>query len=290
MFDGVHLGHQVLLREAVEASQAEGAQVVVVTFDPHPSRILRPDAPVPQLLDPAEKVRRLAATGVAAVVLWPFTRELAVTEPEELPRMLKEALPGLRAIHVGENFRYGHDRAGDVAGLRRDAAPLGVEVVARPRLDAGGEAVSSTRIRELVAVGDIEAANHLLGEPLGGQGRVVPGRALGRVFGFPTLNLDWVPELAPPAGVYAVRFGVGGQSPRELPGVANFGVRPTVGEESQPVLEIHALVPIEAGPDAVLGFYFDSWLRAERRFPHTEALRTQIAVDVEAARKRLGLR
>jgi len=287
MFDGVHRGHQTLLRETVATARGAGEAVVVVTFEPHPSRVLRPSSVVPQLLDPAEKARRLAATGVAAIVRWPFTLELAAEAPEALPRLLAVGLPHLRAIHVGENFRYGHDRAGSVATLRADAGARGIEVVARARVEAGGEAISSTRIRELIATGNLAEANLLLGEPYGGQGRVVPGRALGRVLGFPTLNLDWAPELAPPSGVYAVRFGLGGDAPRVRAGVANFGVRPTVGEEAQPVLEIHALDAVTVGPGAEIGFQLESWIRPERRFPHVEALRGQIAQDVEAARQRL---
>lgn len=288
MFDGVHRGHQALLGDAVAAARAEGSVAVVMTFEPHPSRVLRPEAAVPQLLDPAEKIRRLAATGVAAVVRWPFTSAFASEPPQAFPRLLREGLPGLRAIHVGENFCYGRQRRGDVDRLRADAAALGIEVVARPRVDTEGEAISSTRVREQVAAGRLPEAAALLGEPYGGQGAVVAGRALGRTLGYPTLNLDWMPELRPPAGVYAVRFGAGDDA-RTIPGVANFGVRPTVETTTEPVLEIHALAPVSFNLGDRLGFHLFSWIRPERRFPHLEALQAQIAADVLAAKQALGV-
>jgi riboflavin kinase/FMN adenylyltransferase len=279
MFDGVHRGHRLVIEAAVEAARREGGCAGVFTFWPHPSRLFRPEDPTRLIFGAGERRELLEAVGAEFVVEQPFTAEFARWEAESLVGRLRGAMPGLRALYVGENWRFGRGRRGDVSLLVELARREGVDVVSLDRVHVNGDAVSSTRIRGLLMEGALTEANTLLGFPYYCRGRVVPGKQLGRTIGVPTLNLDWMPDLAPAFGVYAVRVARDESGAASLPAVANFGVRPTVDGSGAPVLEVHVLgaCPFDRG-DA-LRVEWHARIRGERRFDSIEALRARIEED-----------
>jgi riboflavin kinase/FMN adenylyltransferase len=216
MFDGVHRGHRAVIDAAVESARRSGGLAAVLTFWPHPSALFRPENPTLLMQDAATKARVLHTLGLDAVITETFTAELAGVAAEEFLPWLKSRLPGLRAIYVGENFRFGRGRRGDVALMAATAQNHGLSVFSAPRVCVGGEPISSTRIRELLVSGEIAQANELLGYAYFSDGIVAPGKQLGRTIGFPTLNVAWAPGLRPRHGVYAVRVG-GAKSATALP-------------------------------------------------------------------------
>ena len=278
MFDGVHLGHRAVIDAAVRAARRTGGSAAVLTFWPHPSALFRPASPTLLIQDGATKAAVLLKLGVDAVITQPFTPELAGIAADEFLPWLKRCLPHLAAVYVGENFRFGRGRVGDVGVLVASARPHAVSVFSAPRVSLDGEPISSTRIRRLLETGEMAAANALLGYPYFAEGVVTPGKQLGRTIGFPTLNIAWVPGLRPRFGVYAVRVS---GSPAALPraAVANYGLRPTVEQTTEPRLEVHVLgaCPFEAG-DA-LKVEWERFVRPEMKFDGVEALRTQIEKD-----------
>lgn len=278
MFDGVHLGHQAVIESAVTHARRLGGIAAVLTFDPHPSRLFRPDDPTRLLMPGAMKVRALFHLGVEVVLLRRFTQRYASITADGFLAHLKHDLPSLRSVHVGENFRFGRGRRGEVADLLASGRDLGVDVFSVDRIRYNGEPVSSSRLRTALETGEIEAVNTMLGYDYLSEGTVVGGAHLGRTIGFPTLNLPWQPELPPRFGVYAVtaRDAAG----KEVHGVANYGVRPTVATETTPLLEIHLLTDsTEWGEGAFLSVSWRRFLRAEKRFPNVDALRAQITED-----------
>jgi riboflavin kinase / FMN adenylyltransferase len=287
MFDGVHLGHRAVIEAAVKAARGSGGTAVVLTFWPHPSALFRPENPTPLIQEVPAKRRVIAGLGVEAMVTQPFTREFAGLKAEEFLPWLKRHLPTLAAIYVGENFRFGQGRRGDVAQLMDAGRALGVGVLSAPRVNFAGEPISSTRIRALLAAGEMAAANALLGYAYFADGVVTPGKKLGRGIGFPTLNLPWAPGLRPRLGVYAVRVA-GPKASGSLAGIANYGLRPTVEASTAPRLETHVLgeCPFEAGDEITVEWL--RFVRPEMKFSGLEELRAQIARDVAAARAELG--
>lgn len=282
MFDGLHLGHRAVIAAAVDSARAAGALSGVLTFWPHPSALFRPENPT-RLIQPAgTKARFLNGLGVDVVITQQFTLELAAIEAEQFLPWLKQRLPQLTAIYVGENFRFGHHRRGDAALLIQSGREHGVQVFSAPRVSFEGEPVSSTRIRAQLEAGDIEAANALLGYPYFAHGCVTPGKKLGRTIGFPTLNLPWTPELRPRLGVYAVRIS-GPKSPVALPAVANYGLRPTVETATEPRLEVHVLADCPFGEGDHVKVEWLHFLRPEMKFAGLDELRGQIAHDRDAA-------
>ncbi len=286
MFDGVHLGHQAVIESALHSARREGGLAGVLTFDPHPSRLFRPEKPVRLLMPVALKTEFLRKSlGVDFVVQEPFTREFAAIAADDFLPHLRAALPGLHAVYVGENWRYGAGRHGDASSLVLTGRAAGVQVFSAPRINLDGEPISSTRIRTHVAAGEIAAANALLGYAYFSTGPAQPGRRLGRTIGFPTLNLAWEPECAPAAGVYAVRVRRPGDKPETArPAVANYGVRPTVEAAGRPLLEAHVLgeCPWHEGDELFVEWL--QFLRPERKFADLAALRSQIELDRDAAR------
>ncbi len=282
MFDGVHRGHRLVIESAVEAARHTGGLSGVLTFWPHPSRLFRPDDPTRLIFDSAARLELLREIGVDFVVEQPFTSEFASVEADDFVEHVRVSLPMLDTIYVGENWRFGRGRKGDVALLVKRARALGLNVVSVDRLHFNGEPVSSTRIRELITAGDVETAEELLGFPYFAAGTVIPGRQLGRAIGVPTLNLDWAPDLRPAFGVYAVRARRVDGGPL-LPAVANFGVRPTMDGKSGAILEVHVLgaCPFDRGDR--LRVEWHRRLRGEKRFDSVEALRAQIEIDRAAA-------
>lgn len=283
MFDGVHRGHRAVLEAALRGAASSDGVSGALTFWPHPSRLLRPDKPERMILDLESRRRVLAQTGISFIVEQNFDREFAAIEADQFVPFVKRWIPRLATIYVGENWHFGRGRKGDVTLLTRLARAEAVDVVRIERLQHHGEPISSTRIRELVARGEMGEVYELLGFPYFATGIVVPGQRLGRTIGFPTLNLAWEPDLRPALGVYAVRVGPADGEARQL-GVANYGVRPTVDGTGAPVLEVHVMAacPYHAGDRLLVELL--RHLRPERKFSSVGDLRAQIVRDRDAAR------
>lgn len=288
IFDGVHLGHRAVIEAAVQSAHRCSGVPAVLTFSPHPSVLFTPDNPTRLILDLPAKIARLASLGVEAVVVQPFTPALAAVSAEEFLPLIKRHLPGLAGIYVGENFRFGHGRRGDVAMLVAEARRLGVTVLSAPRVNLDGEPISSTRIRERILAGDMKGASALLGYTYAAEGTVVHGKHLGRTLGFPTLNLSWSPDLKPLFGVYAVRVN-GAMSYGWVPAVANYGLRPTVELAHEPRLEIHVLADCPYAAGDRVSVEWIRFLRPERKFGDVGELKAQIARDVAQARAEFSL-
>jgi riboflavin kinase/FMN adenylyltransferase len=280
MFDGVHLGHRAVVDAAVQSARAKGGLSGVLTFWPHPSALFRPENPTKLIQPPATKARMLNRLGVDAVITQPFTPELASIEAEAFLPWLKQKLPHLTAVYVGENFRFGRGRLGDVALLMATGRRHAIEVFSAPRVSLDGQPISSTRIRAQLEAGDIARANALLGYTYFAHGFVARGKQLGRTIGFPTLNVAWAPELRPRFGVYAVRiFDPGIEGSPRLPAVANYGLRPTVEQTTEPRLETHVLADCPFGEGSHVKIEWLRFLRPEMKFASLENLRAQIARD-----------
>jgi riboflavin kinase/FMN adenylyltransferase len=282
-FDGVHRAHAHVLAEIVSRARAQGAKAVAITFEPHPTRILKPELGLKLLTPTAEKLRWLATTGVDAVLLLPFGRDLSLMTPQQFAeRVLKDRLHA-REVHEGFNFRFGHKAAGNVEMLSELGREMGFEVVVYPEMTLRGETVSSTRVRKLIGEGRVSRARHLLARPfciLGVPGR---GRGYGSKYTVPTINLARYDELVPKDGVYITWTRVGDE---RFDSVTNVGNRPTFGAELF-AIETHLLNfhPIELTPETEVEICFLDRLRDEVKFPSVEALREQIARDVKKARR-----
>jgi riboflavin kinase/FMN adenylyltransferase len=277
MFDGVHLGHQSVIEAAIHSARRSGGLAGVLTFAPHPSVLLRPENPTRLLMPPAMKRTVLARLGLDALIEQKFTRAYAALAASEFIPHLQRHVCQLAAIYVGENWRFGRDRGGDVALLVAAATKAGLSVYSAPRLNHNGSPISSSRIRDLLGAGEIAGANAMLGYTYFTEGVVERGRQLGRTIGFPTLNLAWAPELAPRFGVYAVEVATAQKRP--FKGVANYGVRPTVNQTNQPLLEVHLLEssPLTYGDKITVNWLH--FLRPESKFGSLEELRRQIEGD-----------
>lgn len=282
MFDGVHLGHRAVIEAAVQSARHSGGLGGVLTFWPHPSALFRPGSPTRLLQDSRTKTRVLLMLGVDAVITQPFTPEFAAVTAEDFLPWLKQRLPRLAAIYVGENFRFGQGRRGDVALLVAAARSHGWRVFSAPRVNLDGEPISSTRVRAQLEAGEVDAANALLGYCYFADGLVAPGKRLGRTIGFPTLNLVWSPALRPRLGVYAVRVS-GATAAAPLPAVANYGLRPTVEQTVEPRMEVHVLGDCPFGEGDNITVEWLHFLRPEMKFANVNELRGQIARDRETA-------
>lgn len=283
MFDGVHLGHQSVIASALHSARSGGGLAGVLTFWPHPSAVFRPESPTRLLMPPAMKRAVLARLGIDFLIEQNFSSGFAGTDAKEFVKLLRHCLPHLAAVYVGENWRFGRGRTGDVALLIAEARAAGMAVFSAPRLNHNGAPISSSRIRELLAAGAIAEANALLGYAYFVEGAVLPGRQLGRTIGFPTLNLAWEPELKPCYGVYAVEVS-GGSGPA-VKGVANYGLRPTVEQASRPLLEVHLLEPSALTYGDTVTVRWLHFLRPEMKFGGVEELRAQLVRDRESAAK-----
>jgi riboflavin kinase/FMN adenylyltransferase len=282
-FDGVHRAHVRVLHEIVGRSKHRHAQSVAVTFEPHPMRILRPEAGLKLLTSTPEKIRRLDKTGIDAVAVIPFTRDLSLMSPREFVKLtLCDRLHALE-VHEGYNFRFGHKAAGDVSLLSELGAECGFEVIKYPELRLRGESVSSTRIRELIQVGNIRRARFLLGRPFSIQSTAGRGRGYGSKYTVPTINLSRYEELVPRDGVYITQTRVGGEC---FNSVTNVGNRPTFGVDSF-AIESHLLNfhPLEISAETGIEISFLSRVRDEIKFGSVEELRAQIQRDVARAER-----
>ncbi len=286
-FDGVHRGHQAVLRQARALADAEGMHCVVLTFDPHPSEVLGRGVP-PRLTTLTRRIALLREHGATDVAVEPFTAELASWTPERFAHELLARRLGTRAVVVGRNFRFGNKRAGDFDALQALGGALGFEAVAAEVAGDAEGAFSSTRVRDAIAGGDVERAAGILGRPHELSGVVEHGDARGRAIGFPTANLGGVAEMLPAYGVYAVRIEreTTARTSTFEKGVMNIGVRPTVDGAS---LRIEAHLFDFDGDlyGETLRVALIARLRGEQRFAGLDELRAQIAKDAENARKAL---
>jgi phosphoribosyl 1,2-cyclic phosphate phosphodiesterase len=280
-FDGIHLGHQAILRATVERARALSAVSTALTFDPSPRKVLRPETAPLRLSTNAQRMEWFNALGLDAAVVLPFTLDLARLSPEKFVEQILLRDLHIKAVLVGENFKFGHRQAGDVKLLSELGAKHGFAVVIVPPVVYRGEIVSSTIIRREVAEGDVSLAARLLGRPFALTGEVVSGTGTGRRFTFPTLNLAAEQELLPARGVYVTRTCLDGET-RSHRSVTNIGVRPTFNGSSLSI-ETHLLdTQIAAAPKRI-EVRFWKRLRAEKKFTGPEELRAQIAADIARA-------
>ncbi|MEO6754924.1 MAG: bifunctional riboflavin kinase/FAD synthetase [Chthoniobacteraceae bacterium] len=282
VFDGLHLGHRAVIERAITDARATGGTPVVVTFDPHPAAVLRPQSAPPLLTSTRHKLRLLADAGIAHVLVLNFDAAFAAKPPEQFIAELAAACRPLRKICVGEDWAFGKNRAGNISVLCALGKMLGFEAIGLPPVMLDGKPVSSTAIRAAVESGELATAARLLGRGFSMLGTVIEGRRLGRTLGFPTANVRPESEQLPPNGVYAVRAAIYGQSHA---GIANVGVRPTVSSEGvQRLVEVHLFDFAEDLYGRDIEVFFERFVRPEQKFPSLDALRTQIASDVACVR------
>ena len=286
VFDGVHRGHQSVIRAAMDDARNCGGLAAVVTFDPHPMRVLAPDRAPLLLTSTPHKLELIGKLGVSACLVIEFNRAFANTPAEAFVERVSTRTPDLQTICVGSRFHFGHDRKGNAALLRAISAQRGFRLHEMPSLTLDNEIISSTSVRKLVAAGELEKAARMLGRPFSILGTVVAGDALGRTIGFPTANLNRHNEVAPPHGVYAVRAQIAGK-PRS--GLVNIGTRPTVKSAGHAALtELHVLDFSGDLYGMDIEVFFIARLRDEKKFASLDELRAQIQRDEQAARRILA--
>jgi riboflavin kinase/FMN adenylyltransferase len=289
-FDGVHRGHRKVLQRTMAKARSRRGHAWVLTFDAHPLKTLRPDSAPRLLTSNKHKLRLLSRLDLHGCLLLPFTRDLAGLSPGDFLDRLLNHMPTLAEIVVGRNWRFGRNRSGTTAQLSRLAGQRGLSVTVVAPATAGGEAVSSTRIRSLIMAGTIDGAARMLGRRVSILGTVTRGSTLGRTLGYPTANLEPHNEVLPPFGVYAVLAALGSRTSRAQglrPGILNYGVRPTFGTAGKrsPVIELHLFDMDRELYGRDIEVFFVRKIREERRFPSADALTRQIADDIAAARR-----
>jgi len=288
VFDGVHLGHQTVLDRLLSAAAERRLPAVCVTFSVHPKAVLRNEAPR-QITSIDHRLDLLERTGVDVAVVIEFTRDFAATEPEDFVETLLVRGLGVRELVIGHDTAIGRGRRGDAAFLADAGLRYGFKVVALGEVRVDGQVVSSTAVRRAIASGDLVTARRMLGRPPSLLGRIVHGDGRGAQIGFPTANLEVHSEAFPPLGVYAVTARCGGS---DLPGVMNYGMRPTFQQDARhAVFEIHLIDQHDLDLYGErMEVFLQKSLRRERRFESVDELTAQIARDVEAAREALAPR
>lgn len=282
-FDGVHCAHTHVLKDIVQRAREQRLQAIAVTFEPHPARILRPDSGLKLITPTAEKLRLLEATGLDAVLLLPFGRDLSLMTPHKFAHdILKKALRA-REVHEGYNFHFGHKASGNIEMLAEFGREMGFEVKIYPEMALRGESVSSSHIRKLLHQGRVSRARHLLARPFSILSTPGRGRGYGSKHTVPTINLSRYEELVPKDGVYITRTRLAQEC---FDSVTNIGNRPTFGVDLF-AIESHLLNfhPIELTPETEVEIHFFQRLRDEIKFPSVDALREQIGKDVGKARR-----
>lgn len=281
-FDGVHLGHQAVLKQLITAAEAHGLPAVVIIFEPQPHEFFTGEAAPARLMRLREKVEALFAAGVQRVLCLRFNRALRnLTAREFVQQLLVEGL-GIKHLVVGDDFRFGCDRIGDFSLLCELGPKLGFTVSDSCTLTIDGARVSSTRIRQVLENGDFALATRLLGRPYTISGRVVYGQQLGRQLNVPTANIQLQRYRSPLQGVFAITAHL--PDGVSTPGVANIGVRPTVSGAVTPLLEVHLLDFSASLYGAKIRVEFHRRLRDEKKFLSLEQLRAQLQRDIEQAR------
>lgn len=281
-FDGVHLGHQQIIRQTIADARRHEAPALVITFDRHPNTVVAPNRVPPLVYSLSQKCRAIAALGADTLLLIPFDRPFSEQPGETFIRGLARDLGGIHSICVGATFTFGHKRRGNVALLKNLGEELGFGVHGLAAVSLGGKVVSSTRIREAIHAGELDRAGQMLGRPYSLAGRVLRGDRLGHQLGFPTANLDAAGLMLPPRGVYTARAVARGETHRA---VVNIGLRPTL-QNSNPQLRVEAHLLDFKGPlyGEEVELFFGEKLRDEIKFASVNDLKDQIARDVEQAR------
>ncbi len=281
-FDGVHRGHQLLVKHVISEARARGLRAVAVTFAPHPEEYFSAEACPPRLMRIRDKVESLRALGIDEVLCLRFDDRLRSLNAEQFVEQVLVSRLSTRHLVIGDDFKFGSDRSGDHGSLQANGERWGFTVEDSPTLMRGGERISSTRIRGLLGASEFDAAAELLGRPFVIVGRVIHGQKLGRELGYATANINLQRYRAPLAGVYAVTVMVAGQ---RYIGSANVGVRPTVGDLDKPILEVHLLDFDGQLYGQRLAVEFVKKVRDEQKFASLEALVEQIGRDVNATRE-----
>lgn len=280
-FDGVHTGHRKILEDVAQRAHQSNWMPAVLTFNPHPAKVLRPDAAPPQIETLAQRLEGFSRAGIEAVLVLPFTFELAqVTARDFVQKFLVDTM-GAKAVLVGESFRFGNRQEGDVELLEKLGDKFGFEVDVIAPVGDGESVVSSSVIRQAVRDGRMEDARHMLGRPFGLAGEIHPGTGQGRKLVVPTLNLTREQELLPKNGVYATESIVNGSTYQS---VTNVGLRPTFDGQKLSI-ESHLFDFSDVITSGPLEVRFKSRLRDEQEFPSADELREQVLKDIEAAKK-----
>src|SRR6266404_2295950 len=284
-FDGVHLGHQQIVRQTISDARQHEAITLVITFDRHPNTIVASDRVPPLIYTLPQKLRAIEALGVDTLLLIHFDKQFSQQTGEEFIRGLARDLGVLQSICVGANFVFGYRRGGNVELLKKLGEELKFTVHGLAAIELDGKAVSSTRIREAIQAGELDAAGQMLGRAYSLSGKVVRGDGLGKQLGFPTANMDIKGLALPPRGVYAVHAEAGGRTWRA---VLNIGIRPTL-QNPNPQLQVEAHLLDFQGDlyDHQLEITFVEKLREEKKFGSLTDLRDQIARDIQEAQLRI---
>ena len=281
-FDGVHFGHRRILKKVVALARERGWKPSVLTFDPHPTRVVAPDRAPRLLTSPQRRAELMEEEGIQQILILPFTAELAHLTPEDFVRHLLVERLGARAVLVGDNFRFGHRQAGNVQVLAELGRKLGFETDIVPAVSCRGRVVSSSTIRELILAGQVAQAARLLRHPYGLEGEVVKGHGVGSRQTVPTLNLSTRAEVIPARGVYVTRTA-DLESGRRWKSISNIGYRPTFGASDVLSIETFLLDPLKGDSPRRIRVEFLARVRDERRFESPEMLKAQILRDVRAA-------
>ncbi len=280
-FDGVHIGHQQIIRQVVERARANGWKAAALTFDPHPTRLVAPERVPGLLTTPEQRAQRMLDQGLDEVLILPFTKEIAALTGEQFVRDILSTRLQARSVFVGDNFHFGHRAAGNAVSLRDLGKQFGFSVdILRP-ITWRGRVVSSSEVRRFIESGDVSRACRMLGRPYALEGAVVPGAGIGSKQTVPTLNLDTKAEVLPHNGVYVTRTHDLGSS-RDWPSITNVGYRPTFNGHGL-TIETFLLAPLDGETPKEILVEFLRWVREERKFPNPEALKAQIFRDVARA-------
>jgi riboflavin kinase / FMN adenylyltransferase len=283
-FDGVHLGHRAILKAAIDRARAAGGTAFALTFDPLPARLLVPDRAPPLILIPDDKLELLRLSGIDGVIVLKFTRELSMLSPRDFVRDYLSGKIGAREVVAGHSWRFGHNRTGNPAVLVELGHEFGFDTTVVGPVKLAGVEVSSTKVRKLIAAGDMRGAAKLMGRYHFLHGPVVRGRERGRKIGFPTANIESETECVPPDGVYATRVilddGAYGS-------ITNIGMRPTFSESARSV-EAHIFDFTRDIYGMRIKLELIERIRPERKFDSADALKNQIALDLSKAREILA--
>jgi riboflavin kinase / FMN adenylyltransferase len=281
-FDGVHLGHQQIIRQTISDARKHNALALVITFDSHPNTIVAPARVPPLIYSLSQKLRTIESLGPEATLLIHFDKAFSQKSGEAFIRELAGVWSGIHSICVGANFVFGYKRGGNVELLKKLGGELKFSVHGLAAISLDGKTVSSTRIREALRAGDLDAASQMLGRAYSIAGPVIEGDKLGRKLGFPTANIDPTGLALPPSGVYAIHALTGGKTHRA---VLNIGTRPTLGNPNPPLrVEAHLLDFHGELYGQELEIVFAEKLRNEIKFPSVDELKAQIARDIERAK------
>jgi riboflavin kinase / FMN adenylyltransferase len=286
-FDGLHRGHQALLAEVRERAAELGLTPIVVSFEPLPRAFFSPE-PVARLSSVREKLRGFDAAGMEQVLLLRFNHALTSMSADDFVRRVLVDRLNAREVWVGADFRFGHKRSGDVAMLERVGPEFGFTARTMPSVLLEGARVSATRVRMLLSAGEFAGAAPLLGRPFVIDGKVEYGKQLGRQLGYPTANIHLRDRASPVHGIFAVRVGLG-ESECSWPAVASLGVRPTVNEVPEPLLEVHLFDFDGDLYGQRMAVEFVAKLRDEQKFDNLDDLTVQMAKDARQARELLGM-